>query len=404
MSLSEELTWRGFVGNTTLKDITELDNKQFNFYIGVDPSSDSMTIGNLASAMMVRHFIASGHNAYLLVGGATGLIGDPDGKATERDSISPEEVEANKQKIRSQYDQLFAGQNYQIVDNYDWFKDIKYLDFLRDVGKFVPLSSMVARDFVKSRLGAEGSGISYAEFSYALIQGYDFLHLYKNNDVNLQLCGVDQTGNVLAGIDLIRRKEGGEAHLFAMPLVINKLTGVKFGKSESGAVWLDENKTSVYQFYQFWLNDDDANAIDHLKLYTMLDRSNIEAIEAEHKANPQDRKAQKTLAKEVTSIVHGSDRADSAIRVTEVLFGHGAFENLNEADKEMLAREIPSVNQGSSIVDALVSSGLAESNGAARRLLESGAVSINGQKITEDTHLDKSCLIKKGKNSFVLVK
>lgn len=404
MPLSEELIWRGFNGYTTLKDITELDSKQFNFYIGVDPSSDSMTIGNLASAMMVRHFIANGHKAYLLVGGATGLIGDPDGKATEREAISVDQIEVNKQKIRQQYDKLFAGQNYEIVDNYDWFKDIKYLDFLRDIGKYVPLSSMLARDFVKARLGAEGSGISYAEFSYALIQGYDFLHLYKNNGVNLQLCGLDQTGNVLAGIDLIRRKEGGEAHLFAMPLVINKLTGVKFGKSEAGAIWLDESKTSVYQFYQFWLNDDDVNVIDHLKLYTMLDKSTIENLETEHKASPEMRRAQKTLAKEVTTIVHGAERADSAARVTEVLFGQASFGSLSSEDKEMLAREIPTVNQGVNIVEALVESGLADSNGEARRLIIAGAVSVDGQKVIEDIHLEKSCLIKKGKNSFVLVK
>lgn len=404
MLLSEELNWRGFNGYTTLKDVTDLDNKQFSFYIGVDPSSDSMTIGNLAAAMMVRHFIDHGHKAFLLVGGATGLIGDPDGKATERDAITYDEVSHNKQKIRSQYDQLFSGKPYQVVDNYDWFKDISYLDFLREVGKFVPLSSMLGREFVKSRLGEEGSGISYAEFSYSLIQGYDFLYLYKNMGVSMQLCGVDQTGNVIAGIDLIRRKENAETHVFAMPLIINKVTGVKFGKSESGAVWLDADKTSVYKFYQFWLNDDDANVIDHLKIYTLLDKPTIVSIEQEHKTNPEARKAQKTLAHEVTTMVHGLDRSTTVERVSEVLFGSESFENLNDNDKEMLSKEIPTVSLGKSLVAALVEGRVVDSNGAARRLIEAGAVSVNGEKATSDKTLDSSCLIKKGKNSFVLIK
>lgn len=404
MSLSEELIWRGFNGYTTLKDLTELDSKTFNFYIGVDPSSDSMTIGNLASAMMVRHFMNYGHKAHLLVGGATGLIGDPDGKASERDILSTIEVENNKINIKAQYERLFAGQNYQIVDNFDWFKDMKYLDFLRDIGKFVPLSSMLARDFVKARLGNNGSGISYAEFSYSLIQGYDFLHLYKNFGVDLQLCGVDQTGNVLAGIDLIRKKESAEAHLFAMPLMINKLTGIKFGKTESGAIWLDENKTSVYKFYQFWLNDDDANVIDHLKIYTLLDRKSIESIENQHKSDPGRRIAQKTLAMQVTKIVHGEVRANSAEKVSEVLFGHNEFGNLTNEDIEMLSREIPCSNVGSNVIDILVKTSIVESNGAGKRLLDAGALSVNGQKISDNVLLEKPCLIKKGKNSFVLVK
>lgn len=403
MLLSEELNWRGYNGYTTLKDITLLDGSKLNFYIGVDPSSDSMTIGNLAAAMMVRTLIEHGHKAFLLVGGATGLIGDPDGKSTERKSITHEEVEHNKQKIKQQYDRIFKDQNYQIVDNYDWFKDMNYLEFLREVGKSVPLSSMLARDFVKSRLGEDGSGISYAEFSYSLIQGYDFLHLFRKNDVRLQLCGVDQIGNVIAGIDLIRRKENAEAHVLAMPLVVNKLTGVKFGKTESGAVWLDENKTSVFKFYQFWLNDDDDNVIDHLKVYTRLNKDTIEGIENEQNENPGARIAQKTLAREVTLLVHGQERTESVERVTNVLFGSEPFDNLSETDRHTLANEIPSLSSGIGLVEALVQTKIAESNGSARRLIEAGAVAVNGSKVTKDIVLNEPCLIKKGKNSFALI-
>src|SRR5690606_15216819 len=229
-----------------------------SFYWGVDPSAPSMTIGNLATAMMVRHFINYGHKAVLLLGGATGMIGDPDGKAQERDLMTAEEVEANKKGIETQYKQVFGGQEFEIVDNYDWFKDIGYLQFLRDVGKHVPMRQMLGRDFVNTRLSEDGAGISYAEFSYVLIQGYDFVHLNKEHGVTLQVCGSDQWGNSIAGVDLIRRLNGQEAHVWSAPLVVNNTTGVKFGKSEEGAVWLDEKLTSPYKFYQFWLNVDDA--------------------------------------------------------------------------------------------------------------------------------------------------
>src|SRR5665647_300285 len=259
MNLSEELLWRGFVNQTTLKDLSILDTQPLSFYWGVDPSADSMTIGNLAAAMMVRHFIDHGHKAYLLVGGATGMIGDPDGKADERNLKTLDEIAHNKQAIAGQYSQVFASKDFTLVDNYDWFKDINYIDFLRMVGKNVPISQMLGRDFVQSRIGEDGSGISYAEFSYSLIQGYDFLHLSRAFGVTLQVCGADQWGNSIAGVDLIRRLDAKEAHVYSTPLIINKTTGVKFGKSEGGAVWLDSTKTSVYAFYQFWLNLDDAS-------------------------------------------------------------------------------------------------------------------------------------------------
>ena len=404
MTLSEELTWRGFVNQMTFTDITELDKGPLSFYFGVDPSADSMTIGNFAAAMMVRHFIDAGHKAYLLVGGATGMIGDPDGKSDERNLLSLDDIARNKAAIAEQYRTVFAGKNFEIVDNYDWFKNINYLDFLRDIGKNVPLSQMLGRDFVKSRLGEDGSGISYAEFSYSLIQGYDFLHLYRQHGVTLQVAGADQWGNSVAGVDLIRRIEGAEAHVYSTPLIMNKSTGKKFGKSEDGAVWLDEKKTSVFKFYQFWLNLDDDGIVDYAKTFTLLDKEAIEEMQRQVAENPRVRQAQKTLAHEVTALVHGEDRTASVERVTATLFGKSSIDSLTEADRDVLAGEIPTVAIGGTIVDALVASGNASSNGEARRLIDGGAVSLEGDKITSDFQILAPALLKKGKNNFILVR
>lgn len=404
MTLSEELTWRGFVNQMTYPDIKALDGEPISFYWGVDPSADSMTIGNLAAAMMVRHFIDAGHKAYLLVGGATGMIGDPDGKKDERNLKTLDEIAKNKAGLAEQYKTVFAGQPFEIVDNYDWFKDMNYLTFLREVGKHVPLSQMLGRDFVQARLGEGGSGISYAEFSYSLIQGYDFLDLYRNHGVTLQLCGADQWGNSISGVDLIRRVEGGEAHVYSTPLIINKATGVKFGKSEDGAVWLNETKTSVYKFYQFWLNADDEGVVDYAKVYTLLDRDAIEAMAQQVATNPGAREAQKTLAREVTKIVHGEDRVASVEKVTAVLFGGASIDDLTSEELDMLAAEIPTAAIGVSVIEALVAADIAKSNGEARRLIEGGAVSLNGQKIPQDTKIESTTLLKKGKNNFVLVR
>lgn len=403
MQLSEELEWRGFVNQMTFRDITELDGEKWKYYIGVDPSADSMTIGNLAAVMMVRLFADHGHEPYLLVGGATGMIGDPDGKKDERAIRTAEDVIRNKNAIAEQYRRLFEDRNFKIVDNYDWFRDVNYIDFLHKIGKHVSMTQMLDREFVKSRIGEGGTGISYAEFSYSLIQGYDFLHLYREYGVTLQLCGADQWGNSTTGVSLIRKLEGGEAHVYSTPLVINKATGEKFGKSEGGAIWLDENKTSVYQFYQFWLNVDDEGVIDYMKIYTTLDRPTVEAIAENHEVNPGARSAQKVLAREVTDIVHGSHRREAVERVTEVLFGGGDFRSLSDDDITMLAQEIPTVPVGVGVIEALVISEMASSNGEARRLIQSGAVSVNGQKISEDQPLNQMSLIKKGKNTFVLV-
>lgn len=404
MRLSEELQWRGFVNQMTYADITELDKGSISFYWGVDPSADSMTIGNFAAAMMVRHFIEAGHKAYLLVGGATGMIGDPDGKKDERNLLSVEDIARNKAAIAEQYKTVFAGKDFEIVDNYDWFKNINYLDFLRTVGKNVPLSQMLGREFVQSRIGEEGSGISYAEFSYSLIQGYDFLHLSREHGVSLQVCGADQWGNSIAGVDLIRRLDAKQANVYSTPLVINKATGKKFGKSEEGAVWLDADKTSVFKFYQFWLNSDDAGTADYAKVFTMLGRDDITELERQIAENPSAREAQKTLAKEVTKIVHGEERTASVERVTAALFGGLDFSELSSEDLDTLAAEIPTVSTGTSLLEILVGTENASSNGDARRLIEGGAVSVNGSKVSEDTMITEKALIKKGKNSFILVR
>ncbi len=404
MKLSEELAWRGFINQTTYADITVLDGDPISFYFGVDPSADSMTIGNLAAAMMVRHFIDHGHKAYLLVGGATGMIGDPDGKASERNLKTLDEIAKNKAGIAAQYSQVFAGKDFTLVDNYDWFKDINFLDFLRNVGKYVPMSQMLGRDFVQSRLGNEGAGISYAEFSYSLIQGYDFVHLFREHGVTLQLCGADQWGNSVTGVDLIRRLEGKNVDVYSTPLIINKSTGVKFGKSEGGAIWLDANKTSVYKFYQFWLNADDDGVIDYLKVFTLLSKDEIDQLDQQKQSNPGLRQAQKALAHAVTTLVHGTDRTASVERVTDVLFGGADFTTLSSDELDSLSAEIPTVGLNETVVEYLIESEIATSNGDARRLLTGNAITVNGQKVTEDRQITEPSLLKKGKNSFVLIR
>lgn len=404
MNLSDELQWRGFVNQTTLKDINVLNEQKLTFYWGVDPSSDSMTIGNLAAAMMVRQFIKAGHKAVLLVGGATGLIGDPDGKKEERDLKTRKDVERNKQAIITQYQKVFEGLDFEVVDNNDWFKDINYVDFLRDYGKHFSMTQLLDRDFIKSRIGEGGSGISYAEFSYSLIQGYDFLHLFRDRGVTLQVAGSDQWGNALAGVELIRKLENASAHVYTTPLIINKTTGEKFGKSEAGAVWLDEKKTSVFQFYQFWLNADDNGVVDYLKVYTPLSHDQIEQLGRENINSPSERTAQKALAFEVTKLVHGVERAESAKKVTEVLFGDNSnVSQLDHEQLELLSNEIPAATFGS-LSDLLVEANIVDSKGECRRLIEGGAISVNGEKIDRDIEINEISLVKKGKNSFVLVR
>lgn len=403
MTLSEELTWRGFVNQMTFTDIKELDATPRTFYWGVDPSASSMTIGNLAAAMMVRHFIDYGYKPILLVGGATGMIGDPDGKRQERDIRNAEFVQNNAEGIASQLKTIFGGRDFDIVNNADWFNGLGYIEFLHDIGKHVSLTQMLDREFVQARIGEGGNGISYAEFSYSLIQGYDFLHLFRDKGATLQVAGADQWGNSITGVSLIRRLESAEAHVYTAPLVINRTTGVKFGKSEEGAIWLDPKQTTPYQFYQFWLNVDDETAKDLIKIYTLLDKETVEALIHDHDKNPGERALQKKLAAEVTELIHGRHRRESVERVTGVLFGEHDISELNDIDLDELSKEIPLVTVGQSAIATLVAAGIASSNGEALRLIQQGAISVNGSKITADQIISDKSLVKKGKNRFILV-
>lgn len=407
MTLSEELQWRGFVNQTTFANITDLDKEKRTFYLGSDPSASSLQIGNLAVVMMVAAFARHGHKPVLLVGGATGMIGDPDGKKQERDLLTLEQIAINKKAIAGQYKQVLGDLQFDLVDNYDWFKDIGYMEFLRDVGKHVPMRTMLGRDFVQSRLGDEGPGISYAEFSYSLIQGYDFVHLFREKNVTLQICGADQWGNSIAGVDLTRRIEGAEVHVWSAPLIINKSTGIKFGKTEGGAVWLDAKQTSVFKFYQFWLNVDDEGVEDYLKVYTLLDKAEIDKTMTEFKHDRGGRLAQKTLAYEVTKVVHGEAKAKAARSATEVLFGKGEFNKLTVTEIELLKEELPTVTASSnSLLEIVVQAGLASSKSEAQRFVDAGGIVLNGQKVTDAdaTQLSKGDnLLKRGKNSFAIV-
>lgn len=400
MTLAEELQWRGFVNQTTFSDISDI-NEPRTFYFGVDPSAVSMHIGNLVSVMLIRHMIAHGYKAIVLVGGATGMIGDPKDDA-ERDLKTLDEIAKNKAGIAAQYRRLLDGETFTLVDNYDWFKDIGYLQFLRDIGKHFSMTQLLDRDFIKSRIGEGGVGISYAEFSYSLIQGYDYYHLYKEHGVTLQIGGSDQWGNMLSGTQMIRKLDDGEAHVWTVPLVLDS-SGRKFGKSEGNAVWLNPEMTSPYKYYQFWLNVDDEGVERYVKIFTMITPDQFDSLMKEFKANPGARAVQKYLAYEATKIAHGVQAAESARNVTSTLFGDTPFEQLLDEDIVMLRSEIPVTTAGN-LIDALVMSSVAKSNGEAKRLISSGAVSLNGKKVSENVDLAVPSLIKKGKNTFILAR
>ena len=404
MNLSDELSWRGFINQTTLPDITVLDGEPQKFYLGVDPSAKSMQIGNLSVLMMVRHLINHGHQAYLLVGGATGMIGDPDGKKDEREVKQADIVLENVEGIRGQMERIFEGSPITLVNNHDWFKDINYIDFLHRVGKNVSMTQLLDRDFVQQRIGEGGAGISYGEFSYGLIQGYDFYHLNKEHGITLQLAGADQWGNGIIGVTLARKLSGAEVHVLTAPLVINKATGVKFGKSEGGAVWLDADMTSPFNFYQFWVNLDDLGVEDYIKIYTLLDKPTVDGIMYEHQQDPSKRVAQKRLALEVTTIVHGVDRARRAQQVSEILFNGGELDVSDDELVNDLARELPVSEKGKLISDILTETKAVNSKSEVRRLIQGGGVAVNGRKVAEDIIVDDVALIKKGKNTFVLVR
>jgi tyrosyl-tRNA synthetase len=402
MKLSEELEWRGFIKDKTFSETTWLDTPRA-FYLGSDASADSLQIGNLAIYMLARQLAAHGWKAVMLVGGATSLIGDPGGKEEERQLKPQEEVEKNIAAVAAQVKHIFGDYDFTPVNNYDWFKGMGYLEFLRDVGKHYSMTELVQREFITARMGEGGAGISYAEFSYSLIQGYDYYRLFKDHGVELQIGGSDQWGNMLSGAPLIRKKEGKEVHALSMPLVINKATGKKFGKSEDGAVWLDPAKTSPTQFYQFWINCGDEGIEDHLKIYTTIQKEELDALMTKHRESPKERSAQKVLAQKVTTLVHGHQEMKLAEEVTEYLIGQ---KSIAEADNalEVIRKEIPAVRAsvGADVADILVEAGLATSKTEARRFIAENAVAINGEK-TQKEQLEESdfqngrLLIRRGK-------
>lgn len=402
-TLSEELQWRHLLKTSTFEDVTWVDTPR-TFYLGADASTGSLTIGNLAVYMLARQLMRHGWKAVLLVGGATSLIGDPGGKDQERELKTKEEIERNVAGVRAQVERLFAGEQFVIVNNYDWFKDMGYLEFLRDVGKHFSMTELIQRDFIATRLGADGGGISYAEFSYNLIQGYDFWWLFKNKGVELQIGASDQWGNMLSGVPLIRKKEGKEAQALCMPLVINKATGKKFGKSEEGAVWLDPERTSPTQFYQFWINVDDESVADFLGIYTLLTKEEVHELLARHYENPQKRQAQRVLAYEVTKLVHGEKEERIAEALTKVLVGEIMVSELDDQALTTMRSEVASTKAlaDALLLDVLVATGLASSKGEARKLLAGNAVYVNNQ-VTNKEKFDSSdfhngrLLLRKGK-------
>ncbi len=411
MTLSEDLIWRGLIKDKTFGDLAWLDEPK-TFYHGVDCSSDSLTVGNLAALMLAKRFISYGWKAVILVGGATSLVGDPGGKSQERDLKDKAQIEQNVTAIKKQIEFLFEGQPVEFVNNIDWFSQIGYLDFLRDIGKHYSMTELTQRDYIAERMGEGGSGISYAEFSYTLIQGYDFWHLFKSKGVVLQIGGSDQWGNMLSGVPLIRKKENAEAHVMTMPLVIDKNTGQKFGKSEAGAIWLDPKGTTPYQFYQFWLNSTDEDVLDYLKIYTSVDSNQIAELVEDLKQAPGERNAQKTLAYQVTKLVHGNDIAESVQKITNVLFGGHDYHQLVESDFNLLKSELPITRAGvgADLVDILVKTGLSASNTEARRFLSESAIYVNGQqfslnktKLDEADFISNHALIRRGKNAQAVI-
>ena len=416
MKLSEELIYRGFKAETTIENPEDLDTRENKtFYWGADPSADSLTIGNLAAAMMCACFVKHGYKPYLLVGGATGQIGDPKENA-ERELKALDEVEHNKKCIKEQMERVISpvakdGISVTMVDNYDWFKDIKYLDFLREVGKAFSMTQLLDRQFVQNRIGEGSSGISYAEFSYNLIQGYDFLYLSRKHNVAMQLCGADQFGNCTSGVHLIKRLEGGSADVWSTPLIIDPVTGRKFGKSEGNAVWLaatdngSGNYTPIFDFYQFWMNQPDESVEYLIKIYTFLSKEEIESILAEHRKAPEKRVAQKALARGVTEVVHGKKAADAVEALTEKLFDSKTdFKEFSEDEIIEFAEYLPTTKKGAKLIDILVENGLADSKKKAREFMSAGAITVNGEKVSEDTEISQTAIVKKGKNKFVIVK
>ena len=381
MTLYEDLEWRGLIKDVAGEDIKDkLNNEKISFYWGTDPTADSLHLGHYSSLITAKRLAKAGHHPILLVGGATGLIGDPRPTA-ERELIAKETVEKNIEGIKAQVLRIFEG-NAEIVNNYDWMKDFSFLDFLRDIGKYINVSYMLGKDIISRRLE---SGITFAEFSYTLIQGYDFLHLFRSKNCILQAEGADQWGNITTGLELIRKIEGKEAYGFTMPLVLDKY-GNKFGKSAGNALWLDINKTSSYELYQYLINVDDSMVGSYLRIFTFLTREEIEELEAKNAAAPELREAHKALAREIITDLHGEAEYEKAVNISNALFS-GNVKALSLADIKVGFKDVPTVeltDENTTVIDLLVNNKICSSKREAREFLNAGSITLNGDKVTDE--------------------
>ena len=420
MNFIQELKWRGMIHDIMPGTEEALLKGPVSGYIGFDPTSDSLHIGSLVQIMTLVHFQRAGHSPIALIGGATGMVGDPSGKSQERNLLDEQTISENIKGVKRQLEKFlsFEGANSaEIVNNYDWFKSMNFLEFIRDVGKHIPVNYMMAKDSVKSRLE---SGMSFTEFTYQLVQGYDFYHLNQYKNCIVQLGGSDQWGNIVTGTELIRRKSGGTAFAVTTPL-IKKADGTKFGKTESGNVWLDREKTSPYAFYQYWLNTSDADAKNFIKIFTLFTQEEINQMQDEHDAAPHMRNLQRLLAEDITKRVHGNEAYEQAVNASKILFGKSTQEDLLRLSSEEFLEVFKGVPQaplsrkelqaGLSIVDVLASkTGFLPSNGEARRALKANSISVNKEKVTDSFELNESNLINnkylllgKGKKSNFIV-
>ncbi|HQH69709.1 MAG TPA: tyrosine--tRNA ligase [Candidatus Hydrogenedentes bacterium] len=420
MRLIDELEWRGLLNQVTHPELGEqLEKEQFTFYCGFDPTAESLHIGNLVPIMGMMHFQRRGHKPIVLVGGGTGLIGDPSGKSEERKLQTLENIERHLAGIRAQLGRLlsFEGSNAALmVNNADWLCELRLVEFLRDIGKHFSVNVMLAKESVRARLEDREHGISYTEFTYSLLQAYDFLHLHDAFGCRLQVGGGDQWGNIVAGMDLTRRLRQSETFGLTFPLV-TKTDGAKFGKSEQGNVWLDAGRTSPYKFYQFWINQADADVPRLLRYFTFLPQEEIAALEEELAAAPEKRAAHRRLAEEVTAMIHGKEQLANAVKASEAMFG-GELSGLDDATLEDIFSEMPSTRfprealaSGKPVLDVLVESGVFPSKGEARRTIKSGGVYLNNERITEDARLSEASLcseriavVRKGKKNYHLLK
>jgi tyrosyl-tRNA synthetase len=421
-ALIKELTWRGMIQDIMPGTEEQLNKEMTSGYVGFDPTADSLHIGSLVPILLLVHLQKAGHKPIALVGGATGMVGDPSGKSEERNMLSIEELRKNQEGVKAQLEKFLnfnasMPNAAELVNNYDWFQGISFLDFIREAGKHITVNYMMAKDSVKKRLEGE-NGMSFTEFTYQLVQGYDFFWLNQHKNCKLQMGGSDQWGNIVTGTELIRRKVGGEAFAFTCPL-IKKSDGGKFGKTEKGNVWLDAQKTSPYQFYQFWLNATDADAEDWIKIFTFLDKPTIDSLINAHRNNPAERILQKKLAEELTSFVHGDEELTKAIETTQKLFSNtkAPIDSLTIEDLESIEGIVKStydfekIKPGVDIISFLTENNIFESKGAARKMLQNGGVSINREKITDlqmsvgSKHLlhEKYILVQVGKKNYYLV-